>query len=214
MKEKLESRQNKVYKIEVDGEIIIEKDFSGFDRLRRELEIRKALEDAGHNVPSLIKTDGMKVYYEFLQDDTLLTLLENECIEEAAEKLALWLSRFYEITQKEYGGKMILGDIHLRNFIYHNDEIFGLDFEECMPGEIEQDIARLCAYIVTYSEPFSDYKILVAASFFNAICDLTAVNTDTFNDWLNKSFDDISSRRNQAMNEEKIIELKKKMGIF
>ena len=77
---------------------------------------------------------------------------------EIIQKLAYWFYKFHSYYQQK-SIPLIHGDAHLRNFIItKNKNIYGLDFEENKPGNINEDIASLCASILTTNPSFTEEK--------------------------------------------------------
>ena len=95
----------------------------------------------------------------------LLEHIENDYIENQLQKVAdaivYWLMDFYQAVKTKETGE-IRGDVNGRNFIFDGEFIWGIDFEEKTNGEIEQDIGRLIAFILTYDPPGTPTKILFA----------------------------------------------------
>jgi hypothetical protein len=54
---------------------------------------------------------------------------------------------------------MLKSDNNLRNFIYANNTVYGLDFEDCSWGFIEEDIGQVCAYILANRPAFSGARL-------------------------------------------------------
>ncbi len=87
---------------------------------------------------------------------TLLQLLEVGTLTSSIiAELIHWIKEFYSITG------MILGDAHLRNFIY-SDGIYGVDFETAKKDLPEEDLATLILFTFTYYPMFTEDKIVVA----------------------------------------------------
>jgi len=69
---------------------------------------------------------------------------------------------------------MIHGDSHLRNFIVTNNyDIVGLDFEETHLGDVSEDIAQLCASILTTNPQYTKEKIILTHEFIKTYEQLT-----------------------------------------
>jgi tRNA A-37 threonylcarbamoyl transferase component Bud32 len=72
--------------------------------------------------------------------------------------LASWFYQFHRYYQQQ-SKPLIHGDANLRNFlISQNKNIYGLDFEESKPGNVREDIAFICASILTTNPSFTIEK--------------------------------------------------------
>ncbi|MCL2678358.1 MAG: aminoglycoside phosphotransferase family protein [Clostridiales bacterium] len=179
-KEKLISKKNRVYKKEKPGQegktYSVEKEFTDALRFDTELRVTRALAGSGLSVPRLLRAEAPqgkslgKLVYEFIPGPTALEFLEKEELGEGQAlllELIVWLEKFHEAAREKFGEPWILGDIHLRNFIYNptNGRLYGLDFENACPGGIAQDIARLFLFIATYDPAYTEKKLALAAFF-------------------------------------------------
>lgn len=72
--------------------------------------------------------------------------------------LASWFYQFHRHYQQQ-STPLLHGDANLRNFILsQNKNIYGLDFEETHPGKQSEDLANLCASILTTTPEFTEEK--------------------------------------------------------
>jgi hypothetical protein len=121
-------------------------------------------------VPAIYKVVGNGILMEFINGPTVLDYLEwqekthfqskTPYLDPAVKAIDLvieWLVCFYETTAAISDRQMILGNINLRNFII-NWDVFGVDFEDCREGCREEDAGRLCAFTLTYSNPYTLWK--------------------------------------------------------
>lgn len=102
------------------------------------------------------KIDGFNLC-DLLNDD-LDNSTENSIYsvkKEIFEKLAEWLYQYHEINITTEKKSQILvrnkGDLRLKNFIYHEKKIYGIDFENVYEGIPENDIAEVIVSIITTS---------------------------------------------------------------
>lgn len=102
------------------------------------------------------KIDGLNLC-DLLNDD-LDNSTENSIYivkKEIFEKLAEWLYQYHEINITTEKKSRILvrnkGDLRLKNFIYHEKKIYGIDFENVYEGIPENDIAEVIVSIITTS---------------------------------------------------------------
>ena len=182
--QKLPSKKNQVYKREYlsNGEkrFAVEKEFSDDGRFFTELKVGRLLEKSGLHMPALLDVQDPaenrpgKLVYEYIEGSVALDALSFEVI----SLIIRWLKRFYELTLEKTGEQMVLGDIHLRNFIYStaDREIYGFDFEEARAGAIEEDAARLFLFITTYEPEYSERNLELAGRFLNEA--ITQFNLD------------------------------------
>ena len=61
---------------------------------------------------------------------------------------------------------MVRGDATLRNFLF-TDRIWGVDFEEARKGEPIEDIAQMCASILSTDPMFTEKKIHLCQLFIH-----------------------------------------------
>ncbi len=102
------------------------------------------------------KIDGLNLC-DLLNDD-LDNSTENSIYivkKEIFEKLAEWLYNYHEINITSEKKSQILvrnkGDLRLKNFIYYERKIYGIDFENVYEGIPENDIAEVIVSIITTS---------------------------------------------------------------
>jgi hypothetical protein len=69
-----------------------------------------------------------------------------------------WLDKFYAVFE---GSNQVMGDINLRNFIWFENMVFGIDFESSCTGNITSEKAELFARYLLYDPIESDFKIQV-----------------------------------------------------
>lgn len=103
--------------------------------------------------------------------------------------LASWFYQFHRYYQQQ-SKPLIHGDANLRNFlISQNKNIYGLDFEESKPGNVREDIAFLCASILTTNPAFTEEKQQLQHQFVK-----------TYEELINHKMEDIEAQINQAIN--------------
>lgn len=102
--------------------------------------------------------------------------------------LASWFYQFHNYYQQQ-SKPLIHGDANLRNFIIsQNKNVFGLDFEESKPGNVNEDIAFLCASILTTNPTFTKQKHQLQRQFVN-----------TYEKLINHKLEDIDVHIDQAV---------------
>ncbi len=80
--------------------------------------------------------------------------------------LADWFLKFHSFFKTDEGFR-IRGDPILRNFIF-TDRIWGVDFEESRAGSPVEDIAGMCASILSTDPMFTDEKFQLCKKFIDA----------------------------------------------
>jgi len=83
------------------------------------------------------------------------------------EQLAHWIVRFHTHFKTEESF-MIRGDASLRNFILSRGKIWGVDFEESRQGKPVEDVAGICASLLTTDPMFSDEKFRLCTKFLES----------------------------------------------
>lgn len=149
---------------------VVSKTFSDRSRFQMEKEIGDLLENSCILTPARLSVDepGLVIKYENIKGTPAVDLIEDVELSQARiifSKICAWLAEFYTLILREKGRQWILGDIHLRNFLYEeaSGQIYGLDFEECRCGRIESDAARLYVFILHYDPAFTLRKKTLAA---------------------------------------------------
>ena len=84
--------------------------------------------------------------------------------------LAEWFFGFHNHFKTDDGFR-IRGDSNLRNFIL-TDRIWGVDFEESRPGKVIEDIAGMCASILTTDPMFTSEKFKLCKIFTEKYAEL------------------------------------------
>lgn len=176
VEERFYSKKNEVYRVRclddgVVGEriLVVKNYLQPKSKAKKEVDLLKLLREKGVSVPKIFMQQDQYIIMEYIEGKTLVQAIEER---EACNKLeegycyqsnrqlirtlTQWMSRFYQYTNE----KIILKDINLRNFIIDNNgTIYGFDFEDCDIGEIEEDVAKICAYMLTYDPPFTSWKL-------------------------------------------------------
>lgn len=165
----LPGKKNQVIRRTSEYEDVVLKKFSDPARFQRENDMIDLLQDSGLLMPRRLNYDweDLTITYSYVDGEPVVELIEDADqgkVMAIFTKICHWLVRFYSITRQNTGVQYILGDIHLRNFIYQQagDQLYGLDFEECRPGRMESDVARLWVFILNYQPPFTERKKVLA----------------------------------------------------
>ena len=176
--------------------------------LKKEKEMLLELKKRGVAVPRIVEADHESITMEYLEGPLLLDIFEQqekiagsqgkllaEPVRAAIHSLCRWLTHFYSAARHiGDGSQLILGEVNFRNFIIR-EQIFGIDFEQCRPGQIEEDIGKLCAFALTYSPPFTPWKIAAAAELFKILCGELILNREMVREEIMKELLAIADRR-------------------
>ncbi len=155
MSKKFTSKKNKVY---LEKNRIV-KVFLSRDKLDKEVNMYKKLENTSIKTPKLIFKGEDRISLEYINGDLVLDLFikaeeENSYeVKYLLKKLIDTLLEFNKITQE------IFYDINLRNFLVFNNDIYIIDFEDTKTGYVEEDLGRFLAFILTYDPVFTKYKL-------------------------------------------------------
>lgn len=170
-------------------------------RLKKEVDFLAKLTGKGINVPRVIYTGQSHFLMEYIPGSTLLEYvcqLEKDQVSLAETKpvfrgLAHWLKKFYKT---EESSSTILGDLNFRNFILSKgDVIYGIDFEDCREGVIEEDIGRLCAFGLTYCPEFTDWKLNTYRYLFHFLVEELKLDDRIVKEYFLKELNAIKERR-------------------
>lgn len=161
------SKKNEVYRSNIiynslSIDCVVKKYKRDID-MRNEVYWLKNLKENGMAVPFIYKKMDKEIIIEYINGDLLLDVIEeyevinNSRYEELIIKIIDWFEMFYKVTYMVKGDKYIVYDVNLRNFIC-GDKFYGIDLEECRKGDYEEDIGRMCAFILTYDPIFTQWK--------------------------------------------------------
>lgn len=165
----LSSKKNHIYREQTGQQETVVKIFTDPDRFRMEKEIGTLLQGTDLLTPPRLSVDeqNQEIVYAYIPAVPLVDIIERVEPEQAQDMIAqvcAWMMKYYQIIREKIGQQYILGDVHLRNFIYDEStgKVYGVDFEECRPGRIETDVARLFTFILHYEPAFTARKIALA----------------------------------------------------
>lgn len=82
-------------------------------------------------------------------------------------QVAEWLVKFHSFFNTEKGFR-IRGDACLRNFILSKGRVWGVDFEESRIGKPVEDVASLCASLLSTDPMFTDEKFQLGQTFLES----------------------------------------------
>ncbi|WP_312644688.1 hypothetical protein [Hydrogenoanaerobacterium sp.] len=167
------SKRNHVYLVSTDDAHFpkaVLKSFGGNNNgFLAERQAAQLLREHHIAVPQMLFMEEQSIVYEHIEGKVLVDYLD--VLEQPAHSdevfgifnlLCQWLAQCYAALESAYGREMVLGDAHLRNFIYA-DKIYGVDFECVKEGKKEADIAALAVFTLVYSPICTQQKYRLAA---------------------------------------------------
>ncbi|WDV45624.1 hypothetical protein PV797_19345 [Clostridiaceae bacterium M8S5] len=155
-------------------------------------------------IPLLYEKKSDYIIMQYIHGDLLIDRIEklelnnNLQYQSLINHICHWFEDFYKACYSIKGEKYILYDVNLRNFII-GKELHAVDFEECKKGDYEQDIGRLCAFILTYRPEFTDWKISFAKDVYDMFICKIKLDRVLVKKYMLREFDDIERRRNQKL---------------
>ena len=212
--EKLISKKNKVFLRErrINGELIrvVEKEFTDPEHYYLEMMIVNELKRGELAVPGTLRAtppgaDGAGlIVYEYIEGPTALDYIGNNGLPQGRfvlKEIIRWLAEFYSILKARRKRQWILGDAHLRNFIYNESSgrLYGFDFENACPGRIERDIARLFLFIITYDPAYSGKHLKLAAGLIGGAMNAFSLNAAALRSEIETEAADMCARRNISL---------------
>lgn len=172
--EKFYSKNNDVYFIKAyrEGNIPWNLAVKFYKRSRysfnKEVDLLRHLREYEVMVPDIYFTSNNLIIMEYIAGeimlDRILSLEESEVtcsseeVYQTINQLAQWLLSFYQAMRKWKKRLYVKEDVNLRNFIYSQGKIYGIDFENTHPGVIEADVGKLCAFLLTYTPEFTEWR--------------------------------------------------------
>ena len=112
------------------------------------------LREAGVKVPKVLDVIDNTLYIEYIDGISVIDFIEDHSLLDMCDVVAFgitkWFYDFYIAVNHDIS-KEIRGDVNGRNFIIKDEEIYGVDFEEKVYGEISVDLGRFLAYLSTYT---------------------------------------------------------------
>lgn len=175
------SRRNRVFRVSpgLSGKrpgLLVVKEHAAACRAESEYNRLLALSAAGIAVPLPLALDGRLLYLQHLEGILLTEVIENNLAPQSAwtESLARWYRTLHESTAAANGSAILKTDNNLRNFLYRDGALYGLDFEESSRGDPAIDIGQICAFILADRPAFTPGKITAAAELARRYLDLNA----------------------------------------
>jgi hypothetical protein len=116
-----------------------------------ELSILRSSWNRGLAVPEVIEAQDEVILMSFIRGETLVDRINTTFDPHLIDMLAQWYYNFHFLHRQ------IKGDPRLRNFIYHDNALYGVDFEESRPGPWMLDIAGISASLLD-TDPIFDMR--------------------------------------------------------
>jgi len=139
------------------------------------------------NIPSIYEMDEINnvLVTSYIIGENLCDIIndQNTTINEKQRLMILlaeWFNDFHNYFKTDDGFR-IRGDSNLRNFIL-TDRIWGVDFEESRPGKVIEDIASMCASILTTDPMFTSEKFKLCKIFIEQYAELAPGRIKNTND--------------------------------
>jgi tRNA A-37 threonylcarbamoyl transferase component Bud32 len=118
---------------------------------KNEIKILRMCYEGGLQVPQIIGAKNGVILMDYIPGETLTEYVNKTFASNIIDILAKWYYKFHQITG------MVKEDPRLRNFIFNQDTLFGLDFEEAHIGHWIIDIAGVSASLLD-TDPIYDKR--------------------------------------------------------
>ena len=188
IQDKLKSKKNIVAYVTLDDKSRVLKWF--VPGLKRQMKIEYDVLKKGSsklNIPSVYKMDEKNnvLIMSYITGENLCDLINDEKTAASEKKrlmilLANWFAEFHNHFKTDEQFR-IRGDSTLRNFIL-TDRIWGVDFEESRLGKTIEDIAGMCASILTTDPMFTSEKFQLCEIFIDSYTKLAPGRIVNVND--------------------------------
>lgn len=169
IQKRLTSKKNEAYLVKFNGKSCILKFFT--TTLKKTIEMEYSILNIGSsklNIPAPVKLDveNNVILISYINGVNLCDVINNKKTKSFEKQrimhlLAKWLFNFHTFFQKS-DKILIRGDSILRNFIL-TDRMWGVDFEESRYGQPMDDIACMCASILSTNPIFTDEKFILSS---------------------------------------------------
>lgn len=208
---RLKSKKNTVISLNVSStgtklHTVVAKMFIA-DRFQNELFILKKSWAQGLAVPRVLEARDDVILMEFISGDTFVDRINRTFEPHLIDKLAEWYYNYHRVHGK------IKGDPRLRNFIIHDDKIFGVDFEESREDLWMVDIAGVCASLLDTTPIFDPRKRKLSWQFLEKYLSLYPVRPggETVSTDFITTIADTLKQTSQWRDDRKILELSERI---
>lgn len=206
IKKRFHSKKNQVYLVtspDFAREDCVLKLYNNPQSLIKDVTFLESLKREGVRVPKILYQSSNYIILEHLEGETLTDLFDSmekngsspEQAYAAIDALCEWLAHFYSVCEKIIKKQVIMKDVNLRNFIFCDEMIYGIDFEEVNVGLIEEDIGKICAFILTYEPSYTSWKLDLAKYFRDKATKMFNLNPELVLEELNNELSAIKKRR-------------------
>lgn len=210
---KLYSKRNEVYKVQIENisskEVAIMGDSDTFSKEKKNFFIMKKYNNTNIlereyknitylnslSIPTprvLIKTENC-LFLNYFKGELISDLVEKEDMGNWIDELALWLVKLHNIKSEK--GSLLKADVNLRNFIYSEGKIYGLDFEDMGYGDPRSDLANICFFLLTNRPSFTRKKHLIMRRFLKRYEEHSQSNLENMAVFLSWSKEESKRRR-------------------
>lgn len=154
----LKNRRNKISVVEYGRTKAVRKEFLNHAGYVREEEAYRILEPTGIAKAEILHKEEDVLILSYIDGVDYVELIEMQEKDGFSpipwQRLYNWLRDFHR------GTGLIYADPNLRNFLYKTEtkESFGIDFEECVPGEWSCMMAEICAFVLLYYPEHTETK--------------------------------------------------------
>ncbi len=168
--ETYQSKRNHVCLVQYKEHKYVLKEMNDQSLWKKEIGVLRQLSSAGVSVPCIIEAEYPYIVLEYLDGELLLDLFneyEEKCcgqsdMQQLIEMWLEWLEGFYNTTKLLFGETYICLDINFRNYILREKncrlQMYWIDFEQCRPGIIEEDMGRIMAFALMYEPVDTEWK--------------------------------------------------------
>jgi tRNA A-37 threonylcarbamoyl transferase component Bud32 len=138
----------------------------------KELQILRKSLAHGLNVPAVLAAQNGVILTAYIPGEPLVDTINRTFDSATIDSLALWYHSYHTIHGE------IKGDPRLRNFIWSNGQVYGVDFEESRPDHWITDIAGAAASLLDTDPIFDERKRALAWRFFKTYLSLRCSDCD------------------------------------
>ncbi len=188
VQQELKSKKNTVAYVTIDNNPRVLKWF--VPGLKRQMNVEYTILKKGSeelNIPAVFEMDEKNnvLVTKYINGINLCDILNNKVIKQVEKQrlmslLAEWFNDFHNFFKKDKEF-IIRGDSSLRNFIL-TDKIWGLDFEESRNGRPVEDLAGICASILTTDPMFTKEKFTLCKILLDRYNELAPDRINNVND--------------------------------
>lgn len=205
------SKKNQVFHIRGEHYDWVKKVFADPLGFQTEKMTGDLLADTSLTVPGrlFLDEDRLTIGYEYINGYPVVNIIEkadSKKATEVMEKICSWLVEFYDICRKKTGQQYIWGDIHLRNLLYEEKTgmVYGVDFEECRPGRMETDAARIYVFVLHYDPAFTERKKQLARFLRETLSASLRLDEEFLEQEILRETEELLARRSHGTKEKRI----------